>query len=141
MKAIVEVFLDTNIFLYAAGEAHPLRAPCQDVLWRVVGGSLRGTTNTEVIQELIYVLHRRNRLADALRLARSILALFPGLWAVTSAEISVACGLLERYPDLPIRDALHAATMKTHGIRTLISADEHFDLIDGIRRLDPTSVS
>ena len=28
------VFLDSNVFLYAAGAGHPLRAPCQALLAR-----------------------------------------------------------------------------------------------------------
>ena len=46
----MRVFLDTNIFLYAAGGPHPERAACERVLRRVADGSLEATINTEVIQ-------------------------------------------------------------------------------------------
>ncbi len=52
----MRVFLDTNVFLYAAGRAHPERDACASVLRRVADGSLDATVNTEVIQEILYVL-------------------------------------------------------------------------------------
>lgn len=51
------VFLDTNVFLYAVGAAHPLRELGQNVLRRVTNGDLLATTSTEVIQEILYVLN------------------------------------------------------------------------------------
>jgi predicted nucleic acid-binding protein len=44
----MQVFLDTNIFLYAAGASHPWREACAKVLRRVADGSLDATINSEV---------------------------------------------------------------------------------------------
>ncbi len=55
----MQVFLDTNVFLYAAGGPHPDREACAGLLQRVGEGSLDATVNTEVIQELLFVLARR----------------------------------------------------------------------------------
>ena len=70
-------FLDTNVFLYAAGSSHRLREPCQEILRRVADGNLFAITSTEVVQELLYVLDRRGRGADGIRLSRRVLLLFP----------------------------------------------------------------
>ena len=43
----MQVLLDTNIFLYAAGAAHPLREPCANILRRVADGSLDATINSQ----------------------------------------------------------------------------------------------
>ena len=131
------VFLDTNLFLYAAGAQHPLRSPCQAVLKQLGRGALAGATSTEVVQELMYVLCRRGRQNDALRLARNVLALFPNLLPVTRADMALACNILEQAPGIPARDAVHAATMRNNGLEVIISADRHFDAIGGIRRIDP----
>jgi predicted nucleic acid-binding protein len=48
------VFLDTNVFLYAIGAQHPLKAAGQQVLERVGNGTLEAVTSTEVIQEILY---------------------------------------------------------------------------------------
>ena len=95
------VFLDTNIFLYAAGGPHPEREVCIELLQRVSDGSLDATVSAEVVQEVMFVLGRRG-LRDGLRLARDLLALFPGLLPVAREDMLRACGLLERYPRLPV---------------------------------------
>ena len=55
----MQAFLDTNIFLYAAGGPSPLREVCARVLRRAADGSLEATINAEVIQEVLHVLIRR----------------------------------------------------------------------------------
>ena len=133
------VFLDTNIFLYAAGGPHPEREACIELLQRVSDGSLDATVNAEVVQEVMFVLVRRGRLRDGLRLARDVLALFPGLFPVTQQDMLSACVLLERYPRLPVRDAIHAATMLNNGLQTVVSVDADFDQLVEIRRVAPGS--
>lgn len=129
------VFLDANVFLYAVGKDHPLREASQQILTRVTEGDLAATTSTEVIQEILHVLIRRGQADTALLLVRSTMRLIPDVLPVTSGDMLTACDLLEQYPGLPIRDAVHAATMLNHEIDTILSADGHFELIRGIRWL------
>lgn len=133
------VFLDTNVFLYAAGADAALREPCARVLREVAAGRLLALTSTEVVQELIYVLQRRQRLQDGLRLARGVMGLFSELLPVRQVEMVRACDLLSRRQTLSTRDAVHAATMLNHGISQIISADQHFDQLteEGILRISP----
>ena len=133
-------FLDTNIFLYAAGGDHPLRQPCRQILRRVVEADFNATTSSEVVQEILYVLARRGLRTQALALARNILAVFPALLEVGADEMSSACDLLESMPELPPRDAVHAATMLTHGITVIITADTHFDQLTQVNRIAPDGV-
>ena len=133
----MRTFIDTNIFLYAAGGSHPRRAKCIQVLQNLAEGKLDATINSEIVQEILYVLSRRGRLDDALTLASHMSSLFPDLLPVTRGDILEACNLLRLYPHLPVRDAIHAATMIRNGITQIISVDEDFDQIDGIRRIEP----
>jgi len=130
-------FIDTNVFLYAAGGVHPLRQACARVLRRVADGTLDATVNSEVIQEIVYVLWRRGRREDALTLASHVSALFPDMLAVTRGDVAMACELLRRSPKLSVRDAIHVATMIQNGIDEIISVDADFDRIEGIRRISP----
>jgi predicted nucleic acid-binding protein len=134
------VFLDANVFLYAAGGSDPYREPCRRVLRNVEDGSLPSNTSVEVVQELLYVLWRRGLAEKGIRLARDVIALFPELLPQTRDDLGDACGLLSRNPGLTPRDAVHVATMRRHGIDTIVSADSHFDGIQGIRRVDPARV-
>ena len=127
------IFLDTAIFLYAAGKDHPLREPCRDVLRRVETGDLPATTSSEVIQELLHVLIRRDQREKALVLARSAMNLCQGLLSVGHEEMMRACEILEKV-DIPVRDAVHAATMRQSGLTKIVSPDRHFDSIEGITR-------
>ena len=130
-------FLDTNIFLYAAGGDHPYQGPCQQILRRVADAELNATTSSEVVQEVLYVLTRRGLRTQALALARNILTVFPALLEVGAGEMNAACDLLESTPGLPPRDAVHAATMLTHEITTIITADTHFDQLAQVKRIAP----
>jgi predicted nucleic acid-binding protein len=134
------VFLDANVFLYAAGASGPYREPCRRVLEKVEEGSFPSNTSVEVVQELLYVLWRRGLAEKGIRLARSVTDLFPELLPQTREELRDACALLGRIPGLTPRDAVHVATMRRHGIETIVSADVHFDGIPGIRRVDPARV-
>ncbi len=133
----MQVFLDTNIFLYAAGAPHPLREACARVLRRVADGSLDANVNSEVIQEILYVLTRRGRQEEALKLAGYLTALFPDLLAVTRGDVASACDLLRTYPRLSVRDAVHAGTMLRNGLKTVVSVDADFDQVSEIRRVAP----
>ena len=136
----MRVFLDTNVFLYAAGQAHPRRDACVKVLRRVAEGTLEATTNSEVIQEILYVLVRRRRGQEGVTLARHVAALFPDLLPVTGEDMRRACDLVDRYLTLSVRDAVHAATMLGNGLQQVISVDEDFDQIREIRRVAPENV-
>jgi uncharacterized protein len=129
----------TPISSSTAGGPHPEREACIELLQRVSDGSLDATVDAEVVQEVLFVLVRRGRLRDGLRLARDVLALFPGLFPVTSQDMLRACGLLERYPTLPVRDAIHVATMLNNGLKTVVSVDADFDQVVEIRRVAPGS--
>jgi uncharacterized protein len=132
------IFIDTNIILYAAGGAHPQKEACARVLQRVADGSIDATIHSEVLQEILYVLSRRNRREEAAALVEQLSQLFPDMLPVTREDMIAAAGLIRRYPGLSVRDAVHAATMQRAGISEVISVDIDFDLIAGLRRLDPS---
>jgi predicted nucleic acid-binding protein len=133
-------FLDTNVFLYAAGGPSLQRDGCARVLRRVADGSLDATINAEVLQEILHVLARRGRRNDGITLTRQLSALLPDLLPVTGNDMALSCDLLQRYPSLSVREAVHAGTMLRHGIKTIVSVDPDFDQVREIRRVEPDSV-
>ena len=133
----MRVFLDTDVFLYAAGRAHPRREARAQLLRRMADGALDAITNSEVVQEILYVLVRRGQRDEGVTLARHVAALFPELLAVTGQDMDRACDLVARYPKLPVRDAVHAATMLGNGLKHVVSVDEDLDQVREIRRVAP----
>ncbi len=131
------IFLDANVFMYAAGKAHPFKQPCQQILQAVEAEQLPAATNVEVLQELLYRYSHIQLLDKGIQLCRYILEYPLTILPVTPADMTFALGLLSQTQDLPPRDAIHAATMQTNTITQILSADKHFDRIAGIQRLDP----
>jgi uncharacterized protein len=131
------VFLDTNVFIYAAAAESPNKAQCVALLRRVAAGELDAATSAEVIQEIHHVFRRRGRLEDGITLGREVASLFPGLLPITRADVLLSGEILTKRPQLSPRDALHAATALNAGIATVVSTDSDLDYVDGITRVDP----
>ena len=132
-------FLDANVFMYAAGRAHPFKSPSVAVLRRVAREELEAATDTEVLQEILYRYAAIGESARGLHLARLAVAQVAGdVLPVTLADMQRAFDLVARYGTrIRSRDAVHAATMLNNGLSHIVSTDTHFDLIEGIIRIDP----
>ena len=133
----VSVFLDVNIPMYAAGEDHPLRAPCVKCMTLIAEGKLDVVINAEILQE---ILHRYSRIGlkrKGLLLARNLALLVPAILPVTGEDMELAITLFEQHPQLKSRDVVHLATMRNNGIEEIISTDTHFDAVKFVKRIPP----
>ncbi|MBI5653821.1 MAG: type II toxin-antitoxin system VapC family toxin [Chloroflexi bacterium] len=137
------IFLDTNIFMDAAGTPHAYKDACVRILSDVETGVLTTVVNTETLQELLYRYYHINLADKGLRLCRDILAYPLTILPITESDIRLAIDLFDthRNAGLKPRDALHAATMKNNGIARLISSDKDFDRLDFLTRTDPLAYS
>jgi uncharacterized protein len=130
-------FLDANLIMYSLGGPHPLREPSKKILENIKGGRLGVVTNTEVLQEILYRYFSIKKQALGELAYTAVVDLCEAVLPVTLQDTDSALGLLKQYPPITSRDALHAATMLNNGIKEILSTDPHFDLIAGIRRIDP----
>jgi len=130
-------FIDTNIFIYSVGRDHPLKAKCEKVLQSIRDEKIDGILNTEIIQEILYRYQSIKELSLGIRLAREAILLSSRILPVTERDLSLALEILQSHPQIETRDAFHAATMMSNGIKEIISTDIHFDLISEIKRIDP----
>ncbi|CAN5266152.1 hypothetical protein BH23ACT9_BH23ACT9_14520 [soil metagenome] len=133
------LMIDTTIFLYARGAAHPYRQPCRQVLVAARDGAITLDASVEIVQEYTHVLLRRaipraSALDEADEVARQC-----RLHPFDSIVLTRSLALLRSHADLGVRDAVHAATALTVGIDQIISTDRVFDTIDDLTRLDPTA--
>ena len=135
-------FIDTNVPIYAAGRAHPLKGSCAQLLTLAAEYPYAFVTDAEVLQEL---LHRYL----ALRLwpqGREVLRGFSILMqdrveTVQAIDVEYAAGLADDYEELGGRDLLHAAVMQRLGVHRIISADKGFDRLHQVERLDPAHLA
>lgn len=128
------VFVDSNVFMYAAGAEHPLKGPSLTFLRRATVGEVQAVTSVEVLQE---ILHRYRRL-DLPDVAATVYDLAVQICVevlpVTIAETDVAVSLLAGSGG-SVRDAIHAAVMRNAGIEGIATFDVGFDQL-GVRRVD-----
>jgi predicted nucleic acid-binding protein len=135
------VFVDTAILMYAAGAEHPLRAPCRAIVRAVGARTIDAVTSTEVVQELLHRYAAIGRRSEGTALATATLDLFAPVLPITHALMRRVPELLERYPTLSARDAIHVATCLHEGIAEIVSPDRAFDAVPGLRRIDPAAMA
>jgi hypothetical protein len=132
-------FIDTNVVMYALGGSHPLREPCKRILEKIKAKSILVVTNTEVLQEILHRYFSIGRATLGEIAYKSMSQFCMLILPVKLQDTDSALELLKKHKDITSRDAIHAATMINSGMKDIISADPHFDLISGIRRIDPMS--
>lgn len=137
----MKYFLDTTVFMYAAGREHPLKAACTAVLRRVADEEIDAVTNTGVLQEILRRYEALGQGEQGLRLARLAVDQVGGqVLPVTLRDLRRTFELKDRHGTaMRSRDAVHAAVMLNAGLTRLISSDRHFDVVEGITRVDPAA--
>ncbi len=135
------IFVDTTVLVYAVGMEHPAREPCR-LLVRLCGsGAVRGTTTAEVIQQFAHICGRRRPRSDAVGVARDYVSLFGQLATVGADELDAGLALFEQVPELGSFDAVLAATARLAKASALVSVDQSFGSVPGLRHLDPMSTT
>ncbi len=128
---------DTNVFVYALGDEHPLKEPCRAILARAQTGLLRGEASADLVQEFTHQrLRQTGDRADAAAWAREV-ARACILHALEPGDIDRALGLFVASPRLSTRDSFFAAVALGRGIHAILSADRGFDDVPGLERVDP----
>jgi len=132
-------FLDSNIFMYAAGKDHVYKNPCLIILNEVESLRLSAVINSEVLQELLYRYSHIGLADKGIVLCKEIMKYPITIFPITEIDIRDAIELFNEINPSKIspRDAIHAANMKNNGINKIISADKDFDKFDFVKRIDP----
>jgi predicted nucleic acid-binding protein len=129
--------IDANVFIYAAGQEHPYKRPCLQVLDRVQKGALEANTDTEVLQEILHFYQRRRTVGLGIAVLRNALTLFPDPLQINPPMLVMAGDIMATRPSLEARDAVHAAVILHERLEGIISTDRGFDAVPEIRRFDP----
>ncbi len=130
-------YVETSVLACAVGMRHPSRDDCVRLVEAVAQGSLEAAISSEVVEELLFVLYKRNMIDAALQLSGHLQSLFSDLVPVTHKELSAACGILERHPELSSRDAVHAACAIEYQMTGIVTLDERFEALDSVLVVAP----
>lgn len=117
------IFVDTNVFMYAVGRTHPLRAEARAFFEQGVQQRQMLVTSAEVLQELLHAylpVGRMETLDAALALVDGCIA---EVWAVEAEDVRSARALAERQRGLGARDLLHLACCRRRGTRAIKTFD------------------
>lgn len=129
------ILIDSNVPMYLIGADHAHKIDAQRWLERLVADRELLVTDAEVLQE---ILHRYRAIGrrDAIQPA------FDALLSVVDRVLPVDLEAVARAKDellarwsLSVRDAIHVAIMRQHGVDAILSFDRGFDAIPDIRRL------
>ncbi len=118
------IFVDTDVFIYAVGRDHPLKAEARAIFEQAVHEP--GTvlvTSAEVLQELLHVylpVNRKETLHRALELVQGTIQ---EIWSIEPEDVMVAVDLSDAHPGLGARDLIHLACCQRRSVRELRSFD------------------
>ena len=128
------LYIDSNVFVYAALNTEELGDRARLLLSRVQQGKERAVTSALAFDELVWAVKKHRSLEDAVSAGEAFLN-FPNLkLVVVNGDLLVsALNLIKKYR-LDPRDAIHAATAVMEKAKTLVSTDSHFDRIKELKR-------
>jgi predicted nucleic acid-binding protein len=131
------ILLDTNIFMYAAGAAHPNKLPSARMLERVARGEVQAVIDVETLQEILHRYRAIGRWSDGRRVYDLTRQLFPSVVPISVSIMDRARRLLDSHAKLMARDALHAAVVVEEELDVICSYDKDFDKVSEIKRVEP----
>jgi predicted nucleic acid-binding protein len=131
------ILVDANILMYAAGADHAHKEPSIRWLERVARGDVEATINAETLQEILHRYRAIKRWKDGRQVYDLARQLFPNVVPISADILDQARALLDQYPALMARDALHAAVVMDEQCEAICSYDRDFDRIAGIKRIEP----
>ena len=132
------IYLDTNIFVYPHTGDDAASKACIKLLESAMSEKITACTSVLTWDEFQHALKKKFQdRKKAVELSRDFLSMPNITFFDTNKEIiEKAQKLTEKYNIAP-RDAIHAATAITNGIKEIISDDPDFDKITEIKRTAP----
>lgn len=124
----MKAFIDTAIFMYAAGDDHPLKGPSVKVVDGLRSGQIEGYTSTEVIQEILHRYTSIGKRKVALALSEDVIDAMSPLLVITEPIIRATVELANKYPKAQARDLVHVATCLGNGIDKIVTPDKDFQV-------------
>jgi len=128
------LYLDSNVFIYAALNTEDIGDRARALLRRVEQGEEKASSSALTFDELVWAVKKYRTLDDAIMAGEAFLN-FKGLRLVPvdGGLLVLALGLIRNY-ELDPRDSIHAASATLSKAEAIVSTDERFDKVDGLHR-------
>ena len=131
------ILVDANIMMYAAGTEHPNKKPSIAFLERVATHQVEAAIDAETLQEILHRYRAIHRWDDGKTVYDKSRQIFETVFPITAEILDHSRSLLDSYPALMARDAVHAAVTEVNALSGICSFDHDFDQIHGLRRMQP----
>ncbi len=128
------IYLDSNVFIYAALSEGKEGIWCRDLVRRVTDGRDEAVTCALTVDEVVYQVRESRGLRPSIEAGEAVLQMAHLTVAPADAETLWKSLDLGRRFGLYPRDAIHAATALIRGTSELISEDADFEKVEGLRR-------
>ncbi len=135
------VLLDSAVFIYAVGVAHPYRDSCRQLLEALEAERYRGEASALAVEETLHQRARRTGDRESARRVASSVMTLCAIHDLTTADVVLGLRLFGTSTRLNARDVLHAATALNRGIPTIVSPDKAFDDVPQLERVDPVQAA
>ncbi len=130
------IFIDTSIFMYAAGKEHPNKEPSVNLLKLIAVGEVDAVINVEVLQEIFHRYTMIKMKEKGIDLAKKVITIVPRIYSIELSDAIKAMEILEIY-NVTSRDAIHIAFMLNRNIKEVCTYDRHFFGVEGIKAYKP----
>lgn len=131
------VYLDANVFIYAALDSGAKGEKAREILNSIVKGNEAACTCLLAVDEVVWKIWKETKdRKQSIEQGMRMLAL-PNIRCaeVAKEEMLLALNLMSENSSLKPRDAIHAAVCMRNNIRTIISDDGDFDTLKGLKRI------
>lgn len=129
------MYLDSNVFIYAALSRGAEGEGCREITEMLEKGELSCAISCLVLDEVAWAVSKHRDFNTGMKVWSDILEI-PNL-KILSIDENIAIkapSLMSKYKPSP-RDAIHAALVVENAIGTIVSDDSDFDRIKEIRRI------
>lgn len=135
------ILVDANIFMYAAGNDHPHKLPSLAALARIARNEIEAATDAEVLQEILHRYRALERWAEGRQVYDLARTIVPTVLPLTGEILDRARQILDSNVTLSARDALHASIVLAHRCEAILSFDQDFDRVEGLKRVEPAQLA
>jgi uncharacterized protein len=130
-------FVDANVFVYAVRESD--FQPGSAATLEAIGAATTSAVTSSAVIEELWHLELSGRVPGLDGVAEAAFTLMRPVLPVTDEAVATAFGLV--VDKLGANGRIHLATCLVNGIATVLTADQAFDDVPGVRRVDPADLS
>ena len=128
------LYLDANVFIFAALNTEEYGAKAVSLLREIQSGKEQAITSALTFDEIFWAIKKNRGIEKAIESGEAFLN-FPNLELILADRevISSALQIIREYHLAP-RDAIHAATAIAEKANCIVSADADFDKVKRLKR-------